>query len=176
MMAIQRLRGHLVKAATMSSMGLVIASGGVLFHNPRPSDAPSQSIPKTIPQSFDLGTVLRGTLSEHQLSINNPTSESIPFAKLSTSCPCLELACPTNAIAANKSVNLRAKLDLRPDPDFVGDLAIEISEKNAEGIPIPLALVKVSVLREKGLIRDKRTQAQKHAKATDTGGVNDESR
>jgi hypothetical protein len=134
-----------VIALALTLIALGFAGAAALNNGPPLSERPPQGIPD-IPQSVDFGTVLNGTLSEHMLSLTNPTPETLPLDHLLISCSCLKLACPAHAIPPHGTAQLRMALDLRSDPDFAGDLAIDISASDSRGEAVPLALIKVSVV------------------------------
>lgn len=68
-------------------------------------------------QKFDLGTIFRGTVADHQLTLKNTGTEPLRLGPIEASCGC------TGAIVSNE--NLR--------PGETGTLAITFNSKNFSG-------------------------------------------
>jgi len=78
------------------------------------------------PSRIDMGEVASGGRKQATFSLTNSGSQAVELAKIESSCPCLTVDVPSR-IAPGEQICGRANLDLRDEPDFTGDLAIEIT-------------------------------------------------
>lgn len=84
------------------------------------------------PSRVDMGEVALGGRKQSTFSLTNPGSQAVELAKIESSCPCLIVDVPSR-IAPGEQVVGCAKLDLRDDPNFIGDVAIEIKGWTSAG-------------------------------------------
>jgi hypothetical protein len=77
------------------------------------------------PSRIDMGEVAPSGWKQATFSLTNLGSQAVELAKIDSSCPCLTVDLPS-AIASGKQVEGRAKLDLRDELDFTGEVAVEI--------------------------------------------------
>ena len=84
------------------------------------------------PASIDMGEVAPGGQKQATFSLTNSGSQAVELAKIDSSCPCLMVDVPSR-IAPGEQVVGRAKLDLRDEPNFTGDLAITITGRSRTG-------------------------------------------
>lgn len=102
-----------------------------------------------IPSSkvLDMGVISARGSNEIAFTVRNPGTESVILGRVKSSCPCLRLKMP-QVIAPMADTPVRALLDLSREPDFVGDLAIDVQALTTAG-EVGFALkVDVQVSRE----------------------------
>jgi hypothetical protein len=101
------------------------------------------------PSRIDLGEVAPGGQKRATFSLTktNSRNQIIDLVRIDSSCPCLAVDVPPR-IAPGEQVVSCAKLDLRGDPDFTGEVAIEIQGWTTAGEQAFLVVVDVRVLRK----------------------------
>lgn len=77
------------------------------------------------PARINLGEVAQGGRKDATFTLTNSGTRTIELARIETSCPCLTVDVPLR-IPPGEQVESRAKLDLRDEPNFTGEVAIEI--------------------------------------------------
>jgi hypothetical protein len=96
------------------------------------------------PARINMGEVAQGSCKDADFTLTNWGTRTIELARIDTSCPCLTVDVPPR-IFPGEQVEGRAKLDLRDEPNFTGDLAIEIRGWISAGEEAFLVVVAVRV-------------------------------
>jgi hypothetical protein len=99
------------------------------------------------PARINMGTVAQGGRKQATFTLTNPGNRTIDLAKIDTSCPCLTVDVPLRIPPSDK-VEGRAKLDLSDEPNFTGEVAIEIKGWTSGGEPAFLVVAAVRVPRK----------------------------
>lgn len=84
------------------------------------------------PSRIDMGEVAPAGRKQATFTLTNAGTRTIELARIETSCDCLSVEMPSRVAPAEQIV-CRAKLDLREEPDFTGDMAIEIRGRTSAG-------------------------------------------
>jgi len=79
-----------------------------------------------------MGEVAQGGRRDATFTLTNSGTQAIQLARIDTSCSCLTVDVPLH-ISPGEQVEGRAKLDLRDEPNFTGEVAIEITGWTSAG-------------------------------------------
>jgi Methylamine utilisation protein MauE len=74
---------------------------------------------------IDMGDIAQGGQKQQMFQLRNDCGAFMEVAAIETSCPCASIHLERTAVPAGQFLAGNVMLDLRPKPDFVGDLAIE---------------------------------------------------
>lgn len=99
------------------------------------------------PSRIDMGNVRQGGRKQANFTLTNSGSRTIDLARTDSSCPCLTVDVPLR-IAPGEDVVGTAKLDLRDEPNFTGEVAIEIKGWTPAGEQAFLVVADVRVPRK----------------------------
>jgi len=80
---------------------------------------------QTLFAEIDLGAIAQGGQKQHAFQLPNDSGTSVEVVALQTSCPCVRIRLERTTVPAGELLAGAVTLDLRPKPDFVGDLAIQ---------------------------------------------------
>jgi len=85
------------------------------------------AVPSHVPlfAETNLGDIAQGGQKQHMFQLRNDSGIFMEVAAIETSCPCASIRLERTGIPAGQFLAGNAMLDLRPKPDFEGDLAIE---------------------------------------------------
>jgi len=97
------------------------------------------------PPTLDLGVVGRGQVTQGTLQLRNQTQTRVEIDSVRTSCPCLVVHLPSKALEPTEAVDGIARLDMGTEPEFRGDLRIEIRGRTRDGRVLFVAIVDASV-------------------------------
>ncbi|HWE39480.1 MAG TPA: DUF1573 domain-containing protein [Isosphaeraceae bacterium] len=78
------------------------------------------------PESLPLGTLAPGESARGILTLRNRRSEPLTVARVETTCPCIRLAPVPVTVAPNGEAMLRVEYDPSDQPDFRGELGVEV--------------------------------------------------
>jgi hypothetical protein len=92
-----------------------------------------------------MGAVARGGRKSATFTLTNPTSSEVQVAQVITGCPCLTASLPRGPLAPSEKVTVSVSLDLKDEPDFVGNLSIDLRGITPSGAEAFTVTVKVSV-------------------------------
>lgn len=76
--------------------------------------------------NLELGLIRKAGRTEARFSLANRQREPVTISEVRTTCPCLKVDC-ARLVPAMDSVDALVKLDLGMEPDFLGDLAIDVN-------------------------------------------------
>ena len=95
--------------------------------------------------ALDLGTIPPGSPVTGSLRLVNPSARIWRIARVETSCSCLRVSPTRFVVKPGQSTTLDVVCDLRSEPDFRGDLLIEVNGLQADGDVLCTAQVAVAV-------------------------------
>jgi len=113
-----------------------------LTPNPQPL-TPSLLTPSA--QTIDLGIVRQAGREQETFALTNPGTEPVEITKFETSCDCLEIVLPRRKIGPSEKALAVATLDLGKEPQFLGNLAIEVKGLASNGKTAFAIVVEVAV-------------------------------
>jgi hypothetical protein len=99
------------------------------------------------PAMIDLGAVPAGGSQEATFTITNPGITPLTVARVESSCPCLKIELPDGPIEPGGTAAGRARLDMRAEPGFSGDLGIEVKGLDESGAVLFIIEVNAEGLR-----------------------------
>ncbi len=91
-----------------------------------------------------MGEVASSGRKQATFTLTNPGTQTVELTRIDSSCPCLKMDVPTH-LAPGEHVEGRVNLDLRDEPDFMGELAIEVTGRTNTGESAFLVVVNVRV-------------------------------
>ena len=97
------------------------------------------------PEVINFGLVEGGHRVEARMGLMNSGPAECYIFTIQTSCPCLTVEPPTVKIMPGQRTQLCVVLDLRSEPEFRGNLAIDIEGKSVEGSALIAARAEVTV-------------------------------
>ena len=118
--------------------GLVVGTGCGRDSNP-----PRSAVTREV--DLDLGAIPPGSPVAGSLRLVNPSARTWRIARIESSCPCLRVSPTKFEIQPRQSITLDVVCDLRSEPDFRGDLLIEVNGLQADGDVLCTAQVAVAV-------------------------------
>lgn len=129
-------------------VGILVAavSGAVAVSRLQPPRTSGERVPVPSPEAIDLGKLPPRTRVEKVIPIRNATDSPLEVATIRTTCPCLTIHINEPIIPPSGTVSAHAVLDLRDEPNFTGDLGIEVTATTEGGKVDLLACVKVKVV------------------------------
>jgi hypothetical protein len=74
---------------------------------------------------INLGDIAQAGQKQHTFQLRNDSGALVQVAAIETSCPCASIRLERSDVLAGQFLAGNATLDLRPKPEFAGDLAIE---------------------------------------------------
>jgi hypothetical protein len=83
--------------------------------------------------SFDLGAVPQGATDRFFMPVVNPRDEAITIESWETSCDCLTIRPDRLTIGPHSTKYAIATCNFSNEPDFQGDLRIEVNGRDATG-------------------------------------------
>jgi hypothetical protein len=86
----------------------------------------STSLLTPLTPEIDLGTVASGSSSNFEFSLRNLGSRRVLLGPVQTSCPCLRVILARAVVDPSEDLEGNATLDLNGEPEFVGNLAIQV--------------------------------------------------
>lgn len=89
---------------------------------------------------IELGEIVQGGQKQRSFQLRNDSGAFVEAAVMETSCPCASIRPERTSVPAGQFLAGNVMLDLRPKPDFVGDLAIEAKGLKRSG-KVAFALV-----------------------------------
>jgi hypothetical protein len=136
--------------------GLFLVGCNDGFGQPRlkePQSAPEDKqlmvgLPALHRQTLDLGVVSQRGQKQETVWLTNGTNEPVEVAGVQTSCPCLKVDIKQRLIGALEKVSARVLLDLAGEPDFVGNLGIDVNGVKDTGKIAFAFVVNVQVHRQ----------------------------
>lgn len=93
-----------------------------------------------------MGEVSRGGRKQAGFSLTNPGTQVIELARIESTCPCLTIDVP-RCLAPGEQVSGRAKVDLRDEPNFTGEVSVGVKGWTRAGELAFIARVEVRVPR-----------------------------
>lgn len=99
------------------------------------------------PARIEMGEVAQGGRKEARFTLTNSGTRAIVLSRIETSCDCLSVDVPLRVEPGEQVVG-RVKLDLRDEPNFTGDLGIEIRGWNEASEKAFLVIAGVHVPHE----------------------------
>lgn len=101
------------------------------------------------PARINMGEVAQGGRKDATFTLTNSGTRTIELSRIDTTCPCLTVDVPLR-IPPGEQVEGRVKLDLRKEPNFTGDVAIEIAGWTSTDEQAFFVVAAVHVPRKKG--------------------------
>jgi hypothetical protein len=118
-------QGQLAFGTLVFSLGAIIAIW--------PGDTKRRNgLLEVFPRMLDLGGVPQGTAATSEFVVRNTSSESVSISQLESSCPCLHISLPAEPVAPGAEVRGEATLDMSREPNFTGNLAVELRAKTGD--------------------------------------------
>jgi hypothetical protein len=78
----------------------------------------------------------------------NRSAATVEVAEITTSCDCLKVELPERTLAPGQQYEGRIELDLRKEPQFLGNLGISVDGRGREGETVFVMEVHVAVDRD----------------------------
>lgn len=128
----------------LGALGLLIGVPAAVVGVPDSSSVLTVSSPR-----IDMGEVAAGGRQEVAFSLTNSGTRPIELGKIESSCPCLTIDLPRGVLAPAEQIHGRARLDLRKEPAFAGDLGVEVRGFTARGDLAFTMIVEITVRRGK---------------------------
>ncbi len=88
---------------------------------------------QTLFAEIDLGDIVRGGLKQQAFQCHNDSDALVEVAVIETSCPCASIRLERTGVPAGQLLAGNVTLDLRQEPDFVGNLAIDLKGLTRDG-------------------------------------------
>lgn len=105
--------------------------------------------------NLNLGQVAPGSQKSLAFSLTNRTLAPVEVVEITSSCDCLRIELPKRHLAPGHKVEGRIELDLRKEPQFVGNLGVSVNGRGKKGETLFEMEVHVAVDNDRG-----RTQAK----------------
>jgi hypothetical protein len=83
------------------------------------------------PDPVALGRIPSGTSAESSLTIYNSLPQSLCIKRIETSCPCVTVGTGSMLVASSERKVVAVRYDPSEDPDFVGDLSVDVTALGA---------------------------------------------
>ncbi len=99
------------------------------------------------PESFVAETVRCGEQMRAEVLVKNRRPQSCSIVAWRSSCDCLSIEPTRLALGPIEAARLTCDLDFSDDPDFVGDLGIQVEGLDATGGAILAFELRVSVIK-----------------------------
>lgn len=99
-------------------------------------------------RDVNLGVVPRGGRREIFMRLANPTAQVLRWSKLRTTCPCLSVVVDKNALEPSGDAFAKVSLDSSKQPQFVGNLSIEVTAIGSDGAEVFRFDVRAEVVPE----------------------------
>ncbi len=93
-----------------------------------------------------MGEVAQGGRKQAAFTLTNSGTETVELTRIETSCGCLSVDVPLR-VAPGQKVAGQVTLDLRDEPQFTGDLGIEICGWNDLGEKALFIVAGINMLR-----------------------------
>jgi hypothetical protein len=94
---------------------------------------------------LDLGTIPQGGYREASFWLTNDGNDPVEIASVESSCSCLEIHLAKSTILPGQTVEAIAKLDVRREPDFTGELRIETRGRTTAGLLLALTVIEAKI-------------------------------
>jgi hypothetical protein len=121
-------RGQVAFGTLIFSLGAIIAVW--------PGDTKRRDgLLEVFPRVLHLGSVPQGTSATSEFVVRNTSSESVSISQVESSCPCLQIGLPAEPVAPGAEVRGEATLDMSREPNFTGNLAVELRAKTGDNKP-----------------------------------------
>ena len=95
-----------------------------------------------------LGHAAPGSQKSLAFWLTNRSTTPVEVAEITTSCDCLKIELPERTLAPGQKVEGRIELDLRKEPQFIGNLGILVDGTGRKGEPLFSMEVHVSVAKD----------------------------
>lgn len=118
---------------------IVVGGGGWLWINRAEAQLDVQ------PPVVDLGAIVRGQRAVAEVRISNPTADLIEWDRIETSCPCISLRIQANSVDPGGSALAVVIFDSSVEPDYTGDLGVDVKGVGFDGRPVLRFQVRVRV-------------------------------
>ena len=86
-----------------------------------------------VPASVAIGVVEPGCVGRAEIVIANPGGSAVAVERIESSCECLSVDPPSLRLGPGESRVLRVVFDSSREPDFVGELGIDVTARVASG-------------------------------------------
>jgi hypothetical protein len=83
--------------------------------------------------SLNLGQAAPGGQKSRAFWLTNRSAATVEVVEITTSCDCLKLELPERTLAPGRKVEGYLQLDLRKEPQFIGNLGITVEGKGKKG-------------------------------------------
>lgn len=103
------------------------------------------------PRNFDLGAVPQGATDRFFMPVVNPRDEAITIESWETSCDCLTIRPDRLTIGPHSTKYAIATCNFSNEPDFQGDLRIEVNGRDAAGQSFVKDSISLSVVAKSNL-------------------------
>ncbi len=103
-----------------------------------------------IPSEVDpnLGKVAPGSQKSRVIWLTNQSTAPVEIVEIETSCECLRAELPERTLAPGQKVEGRLELDLRKEPQFLGNLGIIVTGRGKTGETVFAMEVHVAVEKD----------------------------
>jgi hypothetical protein len=104
------------------------------------------SLPLVPSQSkLNLGQVAPGSQKSFTFWLTNRSDVLVEVIEIASSCDCLKVELPKRLLTPGQKVEGRVELDLRKEPQFLGNLGISVKGRGKKGETVFALVVDVSV-------------------------------
>src|SRR5438128_321869 len=148
----QPVPGSVMTRARLAARTLLFCLVGIMGVSGRDTEKRNQGLLEVFPQMLDLGNVPQGKWAQAKFVLRNPHSEPIVITHVETSCPCLDIRLPAEAVPPEGEMKGEVFLDMSREPHFSGrmDLQARAKAKDSEIIAFVI-FAKVTVKAIDGL-------------------------
>jgi Protein of unknown function (DUF1573) len=98
-----------------------------------------------VPAKVEFGIVRAGQVLESPIAVTNRGGSTVRLDALVTSCSCSEVTLAQTSIGPGETVPGVVRLDLKQEPDFIGDLDVTVQGRDEGGQAILKFSVEVTV-------------------------------
>jgi hypothetical protein len=95
--------------------------------------------------NLNLGQVAPGSQKSRTFWLTNRSAATVEVVEVTSSCDCLKVDLPERNLAPGKTEEGRVELDLRKEPQFLGNLGISVKGKGKSGETVFAMEVHVAV-------------------------------
>jgi hypothetical protein len=111
-------------------------------------DGPNDLSLTAQPRTLNLGTISQGEAVSAAFLLHNQSSDLVSLGSVRASCPCLTLSFPSHLIKSGATAKGRAHLNMAREPEFAGNLIIEVEGHDTDSKPAFRLLVQATILPE----------------------------
>ncbi|VTR93100.1 unnamed protein product [Gemmata massiliana] len=100
------------------------------------------------PIVHSLGVVIQGQVIESKINIKNISDNKCEISHFQSSCPCLSIHPEFVAIDPGQTVSIDIRIDLAKEPDFYGNLSVEVVAAGRNGERLSRFAIDLSISKK----------------------------